>query len=469
MRTIKKADSTSNPAATYPLSALPKNDTAVRPRCSKLNPLNLIRLYLDARLLAKSGYFDRAYYLAANPDLARLKFPLLHYLMRGGREGRAPGPNFDSRYYLEHNCDVAQRACNPLVHYLRFGRSEGRHPFPGALSQAERELIIQSGIFDAEYYTDRYPDVAASNLSALEHFLRFGLAAKRDPSPRFDTHFYYMRYPDLAGYGKPVLLHYLEHGRREGRECLLRENLPDAAAVEQAQRQLNFSEPEIFSIVMATWNRREQIVDAIKSVQAQSYRRWELIVADDGSEDGTPAMLRELFAAELNNGRLKILELPHQGVSAARNAALRVSTGKWVTYLDSDNTWREHYLLFCAAAFVSHPELKTAYSELCVHDTIKNFCFVRRAPFFWSRLKRANFIDLNIYAHHHSVYAKLGGFDQNMDRLVDWDMILRHTRHFPPFQIKYTLADYYLAPKLCNITLTADYDKNRDIILDKYR
>jgi hypothetical protein len=48
-------------------------------------------------------------------------------------------------------------------------------------------------------------------------------------------------------------------------------------------------------------------------------------------------------------------------------------------------------------------------------------------------------------------------------------MILRHTRHFPPFQVKYTLADYYLAPKLCNITLTADYDQNRDKILSKYR
>lgn len=118
-----------------------------------------------------------------------------------------------------------------------------------------RKLIQKSGLFDAAWYAHTYPDVAASGLEPLEHFLRFGSALLRSPHPLFDArhylrqlgpsgasgehplvHYlgegwrqgfsphpdfdsaYYLRVnPDVALSGKNPLLHYLQHGRVEGR------------------------------------------------------------------------------------------------------------------------------------------------------------------------------------------------------------------------------------------------------------
>jgi GT2 family glycosyltransferase len=86
-----------------------------------------------------------------------------------------------------------------------------------ARQNAARALISQSKLFDAQWYVERYPDVAAMGLDPLEHFLRHGAAEGRNPSDRFDLSSYLKRNPDVARSGINPLLHYLEHGRDEGR------------------------------------------------------------------------------------------------------------------------------------------------------------------------------------------------------------------------------------------------------------
>ena len=81
----------------------------------------------DAALIRESAWFDAAWYLARNPDVADgLLDPAQHYLDHGAAEGRNPGPNFDTRRYLAAYPDVAASGLNPLLHYLRHGQSEGR-------------------------------------------------------------------------------------------------------------------------------------------------------------------------------------------------------------------------------------------------------------------------------------------------------------------------------------------------------
>lgn len=71
--------------------------------------------------------FDPAYYLQANPDVAKSGIdPLTHFLEFGWREGRDPSPRFSVRGYLDTNPDVAEAGINPLIHYLKAGRREGR-------------------------------------------------------------------------------------------------------------------------------------------------------------------------------------------------------------------------------------------------------------------------------------------------------------------------------------------------------
>jgi hypothetical protein len=57
--------------------------------------------------------------------------PLVHFILDGGFEGRAPHPCFDASFYLGTNSGVAESGLNPLVHYVLFGASEGRRPHPG--------------------------------------------------------------------------------------------------------------------------------------------------------------------------------------------------------------------------------------------------------------------------------------------------------------------------------------------------
>jgi hypothetical protein len=85
------------------------------------------RLHPDRELVAAE--FDAGFYLAANPDVARVGAdPLEHFLAHGWREGRDPSRRFSVREYLEANPDVAAAGMNPFVHYLRAGRAEGRKP-----------------------------------------------------------------------------------------------------------------------------------------------------------------------------------------------------------------------------------------------------------------------------------------------------------------------------------------------------
>jgi hypothetical protein len=82
-------------------------------------------------------YFDRAWYLAAYPDVAAAGAdPFRHYLRRGAAEGRDPGPLFSTRWYLAMHPDVAAAGINPLVHYVRWGAAEGRRVFPSSASAA---------------------------------------------------------------------------------------------------------------------------------------------------------------------------------------------------------------------------------------------------------------------------------------------------------------------------------------------
>ncbi|MGY8816013.1 MAG: hypothetical protein ACKVHQ_15065 [Gammaproteobacteria bacterium] len=102
-----------------------------------------IIIYFDygkkKRLLEKSGYFDKAWYLNEYPDVDRDNInPYFHYMNYGFREGRNPSSKFDTNWYLASNSDVVFADINPLVHYIKYGRNEERTPLP---SQAVLRIL----------------------------------------------------------------------------------------------------------------------------------------------------------------------------------------------------------------------------------------------------------------------------------------------------------------------------------------
>jgi GT2 family glycosyltransferase len=110
---------------------------------------------------------------------------------------------------------------------------------PEALEKLRFELLA-SGLFDPDFYLDRYPDVAATGADPVAHYLRLGWREGREPSPRFDAALYVESYPDVAEARANPLVHYLRYGRAEGRIArpLPRPAPPPAAPTADAWERL---------------------------------------------------------------------------------------------------------------------------------------------------------------------------------------------------------------------------------------
>ncbi|MEP4891742.1 MAG: hypothetical protein ABJV04_17095 [Aliiglaciecola sp.] len=91
-------------------------------------------------------------------------------------------------------------------------------------------LLLTSEYFDAAWYLETYPDVAASEINPAEHYLKFGAKEGRFPSPQFDGKWYLQRYPDIAGKDINPLVHFIKFGISEGRSAspkmLVNQNKP---------------------------------------------------------------------------------------------------------------------------------------------------------------------------------------------------------------------------------------------------
>jgi len=88
------------------------------------------------------------------------------------------------------------------------------------VSMSNEERIAASGLFDELWYLHRYPEVADSGLSAIEHFIQIGADKGYSPSALFDTRWYLQTYADVAQGSINPLLHYILHGKAEQRHCL---------------------------------------------------------------------------------------------------------------------------------------------------------------------------------------------------------------------------------------------------------
>ena len=93
----------------------------------------------------------------------------------------------------------------------------------------------------------------------------------------------------------------------------------------------------LITIIMAAYNAAKTIDPAIRSVSAQTYTDWELIVVNDCSKDDTARIVAE-FAKK--DPRIKLINNEtNKGVSLTRKKALDAATGDWIAVLDSDDMW----------------------------------------------------------------------------------------------------------------------------------
>ncbi len=174
------------------------------------------------------------------------------------------------------------------------------------------------------------------------------------------------------------------------------------------------------SVIVPTYQRRDYLLRAVASILAQTYERFELIVVDDGSTDGTDQALRDL------DRRLRYHWQENRGPAAARNAGIAMARGEIVAFLDSDNRWRPHHLALLTDALARFPQAVLATS-------CPSFQIAGRTP-----AARAELVDAlpslllrNVVGYTSCTAIRAdalraaGGFDEQLPVFEDTDLWLR--------------------------------------------
>lgn len=99
----------------------------------------------------------------------------------------------------------------------------------------------------------------------------------------------------------------------------------------------NISGP-LISLIVPVYNVKDYLKTCLQSILEQTYKNLEIILVDDGSDDGSSSICDEFARMDQ---RIKTIHLPHSGVSAARNAGLAAATGELLGFVDSDD-WIDH-------------------------------------------------------------------------------------------------------------------------------
>ncbi len=198
------------------------------------------------------------------------------------------------------------------------------------------------------------------------------------------------------------------------------------------------------TVVIPTYNRGHVVARAAASALAQTHDDLDVLVVDDGSTDDTADRLKTI-----GDGRLHYVLRPHAGVSATRNAGVKLATGEFISFLDSDDEWKPHKLQCELAFFKQHPELDAVFTDLEKYDgDVFVPSFMRASPLFSRRLTDVRHRD-GIVVPSREMYLYLlqevfvkpsaltmrleafrcaGGFDERWSSSEDWEFLLRFAK-----------------------------------------
>ncbi len=176
--------------------------------------------------------------------------------------------------------------------------------------------------------------------------------------------------------------------------------------------------------MMACHNREATVSAAVRSVLTQSHRDLELIACDDGSTDGTLAILREHAAAD---PRLRVFELPHRGVAATLNRAAEAAGAAFIGQVDSDDLLVKTAVEEAMGCMLAHPAAALVYTDHLIMDDagrLKGLGARCAIPYSKERLL-TDFMTMHFRLVRRAAFLRCGGFDETLEAAVDYDLCLK--------------------------------------------
>lgn len=196
------------------------------------------------------------------------------------------------------------------------------------------------------------------------------------------------------------------------------------------------------SVIIPAYNAENFLAGTIESALAQETDfPFEVVVLDDGSSDGTRDVM------DSYGDRIRSIKQSNQGVSAARNNAIRAARGEYIALLDSDDYWKPGKLQAQVDLFESRPDenigIVDTFTEIINHKgkVIEVLDRVKRGQAFKQLLAGNAINQPSSIMFPKRVFEDVGGFDSEVDGVEDYDFCLRVSHSYAI----YTLEKIYCA------------------------
>ena len=195
------------------------------------------------------------------------------------------------------------------------------------------------------------------------------------------------------------------------------------------------------SVVIPTFNRIRLVARAIDSVLKQSLNPYEIIVVDDGSDDGTSEMIQNKYKS------IKLIQQQNNGVSAARNKGIEHAKGDWIGLLDSDDEWTEKKLENQADRLIKTPEYDFCHTnEIWIRNGVRvnqRKKHEKYGGYIFGKCLDICRISPSSVLFRKNILDHVGWFNNQLPVCEDYDLWLRITSEYrilfidEPLVIKY--------------------------------
>ena len=195
------------------------------------------------------------------------------------------------------------------------------------------------------------------------------------------------------------------------------------------------------SVVIPTFNRISLVARAIDSVLKQSLNPYEIIVVDDGSDDGTSEMIQNKYKS------IKLIQQQNNGVSAARNNGIKHAKGDWIALLDSDDEWTEKKLENQVDRLIKTPEYDFCHTnEMWIRNGVRvnqRKKHEKYGGYIFDKCLDICRISPSSVLFRKNILDHVGWFDDQLPVCEDYDLWLRITAEYrilfidDPLIIKY--------------------------------
>ncbi|MGI8461095.1 MAG: glycosyltransferase [Solirubrobacterales bacterium] len=193
---------------------------------------------------------------------------------------------------------------------------------------------------------------------------------------------------------------------------------PEVEPVHETPARKRGDAPAV-SVITAVYNHAEHVAVALETVERGRFRDFELIVVDDGSDDGSGEVVREWMSAHTETQGLLLRHPANRGLPTTRNSAIEHARGRYVLMLDADNELFPNCLDRLVEALEADPEAAFAYGILQKFDETGPKGLLGVPGWDPRRLRVTNYIDALALVRREAL-EEAGGFDTDV-RLYGWE------------------------------------------------